>query len=141
MVLMLLDLMVLLNYAHWHWWMFFGGPLTQAFGLALYADSMAWQVWMEYYLATFFAHGQPLTAPMRKGPYRFVRHPRYASALAGKVAFALIFENALGWIMVLAWGVSLLKKVETEETHRRELFGQPYEAYQRTTAKLLPGIY
>jgi protein-S-isoprenylcysteine O-methyltransferase Ste14 len=61
--------------------------------------------------------------------------------LAGKVAFALIFANGLGWLMVLAWGVLLLRKVEVEEAHLNRLFGRGYEVYQQTTAKLLPGIY
>lgn len=43
--------------------------------------------------------------------------------------------------MVLAWETLLLRKVEVEEAHLRELFGRGYEAYQQTTAKLLPGIY
>jgi protein-S-isoprenylcysteine O-methyltransferase Ste14 len=43
--------------------------------------------------------------------------------------------------MVLAWGTLLLRKVEVEGAQLRQLFGRGYEAYQQTTAKLLPSIY
>jgi protein-S-isoprenylcysteine O-methyltransferase Ste14 len=141
MLLMALDLTVLLDYAHWHLWPVLERPTIQACGLMLYAGAMAWQMWSDSYLAKFFAGGTHGGAPMRVGPYRLVRHPRYSSALAGKVAFALVFANGLGWLMVLAWGALLLRKVEVEEAHLRQLFGGGYEAYERTTAKLLPGIY
>jgi protein-S-isoprenylcysteine O-methyltransferase Ste14 len=141
MALMALDLTVLLAYAHGRSWEWLDRPVLQACGLMLYATAIAWQVWTDAHLAKFFARGSAEAPPMNEGPYRFVRHPRYASALAGKVAFALIFANPLGWLMVLAWGTLLLRKVEVEEAHLRQLFGQRYETYQIATAKLLPGIY
>jgi len=140
-VLMALDLAVLLDYAHWHLWVVLDRPFFQACGLTLYAASMVWQMWTDSHLARFFAARPQEWTPMRSGPYRFVRHPRYSAALAGKVAFALIFANGLGWLMVLAWGVLLLRKVEVEEAHLSRLFGRGYEVYRQTTAKLLPGIY
>jgi len=79
--------------------------------------------------------------PMNEGPYRFVRHPRYAAAIAGKVAMALIFASSLGWLLVVAWGLLLLNKIAVEERHLRSLFGPRYDAYARTTAKVVPGIY
>jgi protein-S-isoprenylcysteine O-methyltransferase Ste14 len=140
-VLMALDLTVFLDYAHWHLWVVLDRPFLQAGGLTLYAAAMAWQIWTDSHLGRFFATGPREWVPMRNGPYRFVRHPRYAAALAGKVAFALIFANGLGWLMVLAWAMLFLRKVEVEEAHLRRIFGPGYEAYQQTTAKLLPGIY
>jgi len=140
-VLMALDLMVFLNYAHWHLWVVLDRPFLQACGLTLYATAIAWQMWTDSHLARFFADGPQEWAPMSSGPYRLVRHPRYSAALVSKVAFALIFANGLGWLMALAWGVLLLRKVEVEEAHLNRLFGRGYEVYQRTTAKLLPGIY
>lgn len=141
MILMALDLAVFLNYAHGHWWMVLETPTAQALGLALYAGAMTWQIWADAHLAKFFAAGPQPSEPMSTGPYRFVRHPRYAATLVGKVAFALIFANGLGWLMAIAWGALLLQKVELEEARLRTLFGRGYEGYQQTTAKLVPGIY
>lgn len=140
-VLMTLDLTVLLDYAHGRPWSLLERPPLQAFGLALYALATLWQMWADDHLARFFAHGPQGAAVMRDGPYRFVRHPRYSATLAGKLAFALIFANPLGWIMASAWAALLLRKVEVEETHLKKLFGQGYETYQQRTAKLLPGVY
>jgi len=141
MILMALDLTVFLDYAHWRAWTLLELPTLQSCGLVLYAGAIAWQVWADNYLARFFAQGAPQRTPMREGPYRFVRHPRYAAALCGKVAFALVFANGLGWLMAISWAALLLRKVEVEEAHLRKLFGRGYEAYQRTTAKVLPGVY
>jgi protein-S-isoprenylcysteine O-methyltransferase Ste14 len=140
-VLMALDLAVFFDYAHGRLWAGLEQPGLQASGLMLYVGSVAGQVWTDSYLARFFGTGPQDAAPMRVGPYRFVRHPRYAAALAGKVAFALIFANPLGWLMALAWGVLLVRKVEVEEAHLSRVFGSGYVAYQKATARLLPGIY
>jgi protein-S-isoprenylcysteine O-methyltransferase Ste14 len=78
---------------------------------------------------------------MNQGPYRFVRHPRYASAIAGKAAMALIFASLFGWLLMLAWGMLLLNKIALEEKHLRNLFGSNYESYAQTTARVIPGIY
>ena len=78
---------------------------------------------------------------MDQGPFRYVRHPRYAAAMLAKGAFALVFASALGWMLALTWAVLLLKKVSVEEEHLRNMFGNEYEAYAQRTARLLPGIY
>ncbi|MGA2984375.1 MAG: isoprenylcysteine carboxylmethyltransferase family protein [Terriglobia bacterium] len=139
--LMLADLLVLLDYGHWHIASFLARPLLQSIGIAIYVAVVACQMWTDTYLASYFRRAQRELRPMDEGPYSFVRHPRYAAAIAGKVAFALIFASILGWAMVLAWGVLNLRKVEIEEAHLRRLFGESYEAYEQRTAKLLPGVY
>jgi protein-S-isoprenylcysteine O-methyltransferase Ste14 len=139
--LMLADLMVLLDYGHWHVAPFLQTPLLQSVGIGIYGAVVACQMWTDTYLASYFHRAQRESRPMDEGPYSYVRHPRYAAAIAGKVAFALIFASLLGWAMVLAWGVLHLRKVEIEEAHLRMLFGENYEAYEQRTAKLLPGIY
>jgi protein-S-isoprenylcysteine O-methyltransferase Ste14 len=141
MVLMGLDLAVFFLYAHGHPVGGLERPSLRACGLLLYAASTSWQAWTDEYLARFFSGGPHSQPPMNQGPYRFVRHPRYAGALAGKVAFALIFANVLGWLMVLAWGALLIRKLREEERHLKSLFGPRYETYQHATAKLLPGVY
>ncbi|MGO8792937.1 MAG: methyltransferase family protein [Terriglobia bacterium] len=139
--LMLADLLVLLDYGHWHLASFLARPLLQGIGVGLYVAVVACQMWTDTYLAGYFHRAQRKPRPMDAGPYSHIRHPRYAAAIAGKIAFALIFASVLGWAMVLAWGVLHVRKVEIEEAHLRTLFGESYEAYERRTAKLLPGIY
>ena len=78
---------------------------------------------------------------MKDGPYRFVRHPRYASLIAGKIGCALIFASVWGWFMAVAWTILYTRKVVHEEEHMRQLLGASYNDYSQETARLLPGIY
>ncbi len=141
MFLMALDLVVFVDYGHWRLTPWLSHFPLQGFGLALYASVTAWQIWTDAYLARYFNQSEAPLAPMNIGPYRYVRHPRYAAAIAGKVAMALIFASLFGWLLAVAWGLLLLNKISVEEKHLRKLFGPLYETYSRTTAKVIPGIY
>lgn len=141
MVLMALDLVVFLDYGHWQLSLGLAHPALQIAGIVLYLAVTFWQIWTDSYLARYFnQNGQPLL-PMDRGPYRLVRHPRYAAAIAGKIAMALTFASLFGWLLSIAWGLLLLNKIAVEERHLRKLFGPHYESYARTTAKVIPGIY
>ena len=141
MVLMVLDLAVFLDYGHWRLTPSLARPTLQTTGIAIYLAVTFWQIWTDHYLARYFNQYQQALLPMKVGPYRYVRHPRYASAIAGKIAMALIFASMAGWVLVIAWSLLLLNKIAVEERHLRKLFGVPYESYARTTAKVIPGIY
>jgi protein-S-isoprenylcysteine O-methyltransferase Ste14 len=141
MVLMALDLVVFLDYGHWQLTPGLARPGMQIAGSTLYLVVTIWQIWTDSYLARYFnENGQPLL-PMNYGPYRYVRHPRYAAAIVGKVAMALTFASLFGWLLALAWGLLLVNKIAVEEKHLRKLFGLRYESYAQTTAKVIPGIY
>lgn len=139
--LMLADLVVFVDYSHWHTLPLLRRPLLQGLGLALYAFAAGWQMWADAYLARHFTGDHPPQSPTSQGPFRYVRHPRYAAAMLAKGAFALVFASAPGWLLALAWAVLLLKKMGLEEEHMRNIFGNEYEAYAQRTARLLPGIY
>ena len=141
MVLMALDLVVFLDYGHWRLTPALARPGLQIAGIVLYFVVTVWQIWTDSYLARYFnENGRPLL-PMNQGPYRYVRHPRYAAAIVGKVAMALTFASFFGWVLAFAWGLLLLNKVAVEEKHLRKLFGPPYESYAQNTARVIPGIY
>jgi len=140
-ILMLADLVVFFDYGHWHTLPALERPVLQGMGLTLYAAASAWQAWTDAYLARHFASDHARRGPMDHGPFRYVRHPRYAAAILAKSAFALVFASALGWLLALAWAALLLKKVSVEEDHLRNMFGNEYETYARRTARLLPGVY
>jgi len=140
MLLMALDLFVFLDYGHWRFSSWLIQSVPQTAGLLLYFAVMIWQIWTDSYLARFF-EGQKPAEPMKVGPYRYVRHPRYGAAIVGKIAMAMIFGSLFAWVLVMAWSLLLLKTIEAEEMHLRKLFGIAYELYARTTAKIIPGIY
>lgn len=139
-LLMAADLIVFLDYGHWRLTPALERPWLQGLGLGLYVLAAVWQMWTDAYLASYFAR-EPASAPIEKGPFRHVRHPRYAGAIAGKLAFALVFASGFGWLLALAWALLLTRKVEIEEAHLRKRFGAEYEAYTQKTSRLLPGIY
>ena len=141
MVLMALDLVVFIDYAHWRFTPWLVHHYLQTVGLALYVAVSFWQIWTDAYLARYFNQEDPPLVPMNCGPYRYVRHPRYAAAIVAKAAMALTFASLIGWLLVFAWGLLLLNKIAVEEKHLRKLFGPHYESYARTTAKVIPGIY
>lgn len=141
MLLMALDLTVFLDYGHWRVIPQLVQPIFQWLGLSTYGVVTGWQIWTDEYLARYFTRTREFPLPMRIGPYRFVRHPRYGAAIVGKIAMALTFGSVFGWLLALPWALLLLNKIEVEERHLRTLFGQSYESYSRETAKVLPGIY
>jgi protein-S-isoprenylcysteine O-methyltransferase Ste14 len=141
MLLMVADLVVFLDYAHWHLVPQLARPLVQGLGLGLYAAIAVWQGWTDAYLARYFSQRNPEITPMDHGPYRYVRHPRYTAAILAKVAFALALASVLGWVLAAAWAILLLRKVAVEESHLRRVFGSTYEAYSQRTARVVPGIY
>jgi protein-S-isoprenylcysteine O-methyltransferase Ste14 len=141
MVLMGLDLIVFLDYGQWHLSPWLARPGLQIAGIALYLAVTVWQIWTDAYLARYFNQNGHALLPMSNGPYRYVRHPRYAAAIAGKLAMALTFASLFGWLLLFAWGLLLLNKIAIEERHLRNLFGLRYESYVQTTARVIPGIY
>ena len=141
MLLMALDLVVFLDYGHWRLIPLLLQPLFQWIGLSIYTAVTGWQIWTDAYLARYFSRTRHFPTPMRVGPYRFVRHPRYGAAIVGKLAMALIFGSIFAWLLVIPWAVLLLKKIEVEEKHLRTFFGQAYDSYSQETAKVVPGIH
>jgi protein-S-isoprenylcysteine O-methyltransferase Ste14 len=140
-LLMLADLLVFLDYGHWHLARGLERWPLRGLGIGFYVLAIAWQMWTDASLAKVFARGTAPQAPMNSGPFLYVRHPRYAGAMAGKIAFALIFASPLAWILAVAWLLMFLRKLQVEEAHMRRLFGPEYETYARKTPRLIPGIY
>jgi protein-S-isoprenylcysteine O-methyltransferase Ste14 len=141
MFLMALDLFVFLDYGHWRFAPWLVRPALQSWGLALYLAVTAWQIWTDACLARYFNQSKIPLVPMNRGPFRYMRHPRYAAAMIGKIAMARIFASVLGWTLAVAWGVLLLNEITIEERHLRKLFGSSYDSYAHSTAKVIPGIY
>jgi protein-S-isoprenylcysteine O-methyltransferase Ste14 len=140
-LLMLADLAVFWDYGHWHTLASLERPLLQSLGLGLYGCTIIWQAWTDTCLANYFARQESSREPITSGPFRRIRHPRYAGAIAGKIAFALVFASLLGWMLALAWLLYLVRNVTREEAHLKNIFGAKYELYARKTARLLPGVY
>src|SRR5262249_9585238 len=132
---------VVLDYGHWHLVPALERPALQTLGLVFAALGSAGLIWTDRRLSRHFASVEAAGQLMTDGPYRFVRHPRYASILLLGLGTPLAFASILGWPLVLLLLVAIRHRIEREEPHLRELFGTAYDAYARRTARLLPGVY
>ncbi len=77
---------------------------------------------------------------VQHGPYRFIRHPMYASLLLGSLA--LVLDTSLWWRW-LVWGVllvDLLVKLTYEERLLAAHFPD-YVGYQRASKRLVPFVW
>lgn len=76
-----------------------------------------------------------------RGPYRYIRHPMYASALLGGLSLALISANAvlLATFALSLWLV-LCSRIPREERMLREHLGDRYDDYTQRTGALLPRL-
>jgi protein-S-isoprenylcysteine O-methyltransferase Ste14 len=135
------GLAVVLDYGHWHLVPALEQPTLQALGLAFAVAGAVTLSWTDRWLARHFASEEAAARLMTGGPYRFVRHPRYASFLLFALSIPLVFASILGWPLWFAWVVAFRHRIAREEPHLRELFGHAYDAYASRTARLVPGVY
>lgn len=77
---------------------------------------------------------------VERGPYRFVRHPMYAGAIAIAFGWALAVHGSLSLVYAFAIVVFLAIKAAREERWlREELVG--YVDYERRVRRMIPFIY
>ena len=72
------------------------------------------------------------------GPYRFVRHPIYFGVLIACIGIAVFAGSWLGLLFMLALVPIVLNRIRMEERLLAQEFGEVYEAYRRSTPKLIP---
>ncbi|HEY7545744.1 MAG TPA: isoprenylcysteine carboxylmethyltransferase family protein [Blastocatellia bacterium] len=135
------ELVVFLDYGHWHLAPALESKVLQSAGLGLYIITLLWLRWVDSTLATHFSDARAAREVITEGPFRHIRHPRYAALIASRIAFALTFASLLGWILAAGWMVVVRRRIRLEEAHLEEMFGPEYEAYASKTARLIPGVY
>jgi protein-S-isoprenylcysteine O-methyltransferase Ste14 len=135
------ELSVFADYGHWHLVPQLEKPVLQAIGLVMYFLGAVWLIWTDRHLSRQFQGDLSNRKMLTSGPYRFVRHPRYAGLLASHIAFSLTLASILAWGFALGWLLVNLRRVRLEDAHLRNLFGAEYEAYAARTARFLPRIY
>jgi protein-S-isoprenylcysteine O-methyltransferase Ste14 len=75
------------------------------------------------------------------GPYRYIRHPRYAGGIIYALGFALLFRSWIGIVaIILSLGIFALR-IRDEEALMQAEFGQEWEAYCKRSWRLIPFIY
>ncbi len=135
------DALVFLDYGHWHLAPALERAPLQALGLALGAAAMAWISRTDAQLIRHFEDEGSARTLVTTGPFRYVRHPRYAGILGVRAAYALTFASPVGWVLAVAWLVVLLRRIHLEEAHLRGEFGDRYERYAARTSRLIPSLF
>ena len=113
------------------------GATLWAIGLWLFWRSHAdlgnnWSVTLEV------KHNHQL---VKRGVYRHVRHPMYASFLLLGVAQAVLLPNFVaGASAFIAVAILCVVRVPREEAMLCEIFGQEYRQYMQTTGGVIPSL-
>jgi protein-S-isoprenylcysteine O-methyltransferase Ste14 len=78
---------------------------------------------------------------IRSGPYSLVRHPIYSGILGVYFSVALVSGEVHGLIGVAIAFIAYWRKLRMEEDYLQRLFGADYEAYQKQSRALIPGVW
>lgn len=136
----------------WLSWNWSGPPVLQALGAVLVAVSVPVGVWtvgqlgwgrMMFTGALFVPKRGTESLPERlvvTGPFRYLRHPSYASDMVLLLGAALLTQN---WGLLALLGVYILQLVvqlRLEERELTERFGEPYRRYRQRVPSLVPRL-
>jgi len=85
---------------------------------------------------------QPDHQIVRRGLYKYVRHPAYAGSLLAHAGLGLSFSNwlTLGF-SIIPFLVAVWYRMRVEDAALREAFGAAYADYARSAKRLIPGVY
>jgi len=71
----------------------------------------------------------------QSGPYRYTRHPLYMGSSLIGIGMAVVANNLIVAILVIAYlALTLTAAMRSEEAHLREKFGDAYDAYAEKRA-------
>lgn len=113
-------------------------------GIALMLAGMPLRWWSIRVLARHFTVDVAIRDDhelVRRGPYRWLRHPSYTGLLATFAGFALCLGNWLSLATLLPVVLALLWRIQVEERALSSAFPEGYAAYARTTKRLLPFVW
>lgn len=113
-------------------------------GIALMFGGIILRQWSISILGGFFSvmvsvqEGQTI---LRRGPYRFIRHPSYTGTLLTLTGIGLAVQSwgALLTLLVM-FGIVYSYRIRVEEKALVEQFGNEYVAYMNDTKMLIPFI-
>lgn len=122
------------------------GPLFahNPFWLFMELAALALALWALVAVRIDNVHVLPDVRPgshlVRSGPYRWIRHPMYASLLLGALALVI---DAPSWWRAGLWGVLLIDLVIKLHYEEQILAGHfaDYTAYMQTSKRLIPYVY
>jgi protein-S-isoprenylcysteine O-methyltransferase Ste14 len=114
-------------------------------GLLLMWAGLSIRIWSVLALGASFRTTVEVDADQRlvdTGPYRLVRHPSYTGILLLAIGYGLVLSSWLSLAILLVVPLATtLRRIQVEEATMAEVLGDPYQAYQQRTKRLLPGLW
>ena len=118
---------------------------TLLLGVAIACLGTLARAWSILTLGTFFRRDVMVEtgqAVIRKGPYRWLRHPGYTGTLVNTFGLALAFGSWVGAALAVTIAtLGHLPRIRVEEAELRAGLGEAYAGYASTTARLVPGVW
>jgi protein-S-isoprenylcysteine O-methyltransferase Ste14 len=79
---------------------------------------------------------------VKKGIYKYIRHPSYAGSLVSFLGLGLAFSNWLSSVVIIVPILTaFIYRIQVEEKALIQAFGEEYLDYSNTTKRLIPKIY
>jgi len=109
-------------------WLATPSPQSFAIGAAIAIAGEAIRLWAA-------GHLEKSKEVTSSGPYRYTRHPLYMGSSLIGIGMAVIANNLIVALVVVAYLVlTLTAAMRSEEAHLREKFGDAYDAYAQKRA-------
>lgn len=119
------------------------GPLAWS-GISLFAAGMVLQIAAMRALGSGFTVRlgvQPGRKLVTSGPYRYIRHPGYASYLMSVSGIGFAMGSLVMFAVVLLIVPFILWRIKNEEAMLLSEFREEHSAYMRRTWRLVPFVY
>ncbi len=121
------------------------GRTVSICGLAIAWAGLGLHLWSIQTLGRFFRTIvilQPQHQLVTSGPYRFLRHPSYSSAIVTLIGLGLILNNWVSLILVVLIPLpGFLWRIRVEEQALFQRFGNEFLEYRRKSWELLPPVW
>ena len=113
-------------------------------GIVLLTVKMIIKFWAAKSLGKYWSHHVEIRAEhelIKSGPYKYIRHPAYSSAMLDTVGIPLV-ANAYYTVVfaVILRLIAILLRVKYEEKALVKKFGEEYERYRSETGALFPSL-
>ncbi len=124
--------------------MMWRADLVTVSGMILILVGVTLRVHARITLGRYFLHGIRTVEGhelIRKGMYRYVRHPGYLGAMLIYVGTPLLFRSVYGLVLMIPLIPLILYRIHIEEAMLIETFGEQYKDYMNHSKKVLPYLY
>jgi protein-S-isoprenylcysteine O-methyltransferase Ste14 len=120
-------------------------PVVEGAGLVMYMAGFLLMAWALIALGASYQLGgcEPRAGDrlVEAGPYRLIRNPMYAAALAISLGLALLLQSLAFFAVFAVYLALILPLITMEERGLQAKYGESYAAYRRRSKKLAPFLF